>query len=159
MIIEYIDGNILDLMKESSKQKHVSFFAHGCNCFQAMKSGIALQLSKAYPIIEKSDDILHASLANTGIIYRKNILGTAHPVQIDPTTIMLNLYTQFMPGNDLRIDALALAFKHADEIIDGRGILYIPKIGAGIAGGDWDEIKHVIDACTLNTMVVVVNFK
>ncbi|MGL6228598.1 MAG: macro domain-containing protein [Culicoidibacterales bacterium] len=157
MIVQYIKGDIIEFMKESAKHNYVSFFAHGCNCFQVMKSGVARQLAKTYPAIEKADNMLHERL-NKEVYYRKNILGTAHPVQIDNTTIMLNLYTQFMPGADLRIDALADAFRQADEIIAGRGVLYIPKIGAGIAGGDWDEIKHIIDATTLRTMVVVIEF-
>lgn len=159
MIVKYIKDDIIDLMKESAKNNYMSFFAHGCNCFQAMNSGIARQLKLEFPMIEKADDEFHNKFNHEDVYYRKNILGKARPVRVDATTVLLNLYTQFMPGNDLRIDALTSAFKEADEIINGRGVLYIPKIGAGIAGGDWEEIKHIIDATTLKTMVVVVEWE
>lgn len=111
---------------------------HGCNCFCKMGHGIAKTIKQIFPEAYKSD-------CNT-VIGDKNKLGTLSIVVKNNLTIV-NAYTQYginRDGSDLSYDALRQCFKNIKQLFSGKKIGY-PKIGAGLAGGDWNIISKIID--------------
>lgn len=129
----------------------IDAFAHGCNCYCTMGSGIAPQIKKAFPDMYDSDLATdkgdHKKLGNyTWAIMKGGLL------------IGFNLYSQYgywgrnKGLRDLDYNALydALAGmksfleQHTDQPEGGRRIGF-PKIGAGLAGGDWKVIEVMID--------------
>lgn len=115
---------------------------HGCNCYNVMGKGVAKVLSEEFPIIKQADNLLSPGAHKLGRATRADIkLPNGHPV------IILNCYTQHFYGTDrTQLDYLAL-----EHILEGiktkysdKRILY-PKIGSGLAGGDWDIIEKMVD--------------
>ena len=160
MIVSVIKGNLVSMMKESEKGLiglgH-AFYTHGCNCHNAMGSGIAPQIANAYPSVLRSDTLYHDSFP-TEKSKRNHMLGTAFPVPITNNLTIINSYTQFYPGKDLRMSALRECFESLNRMIGSKGTLFIPMIGAGIAGGDWQLIKAVINNVTPDLQIVVVEY-
>lgn len=145
------DGDLIKLAQEG----HFDIIAHGCNCFCRMGRGIAPQIKKAFPIAwyadestEKGDIKKLGNFTNAYIKVDNGILGSK-------TLTVLNIYSQY--GNDpstnpLDYEALTLALRKINHIYKWRTI-GLPKIGCGLAGGDWDKVKNIIET-ELNAMDV-----
>ena len=58
--------------------------------------------------------------------------------------MIVNMYTQHLPGKDLYKEALILGFKKLAKVLSGYHRIGIPAIGCGIAGGDWNEFAPII---------------
>ncbi|UYL05634.1 hypothetical protein PMMJPKLI_00094 [Klebsiella phage KP13MC5-1] len=78
--------------------------------------------------------------------------------------IVFNAYTQYdfwTPGPRVDYDAIGNAFKQAvglaDAVKTGKPII-TPLIGAGLAGGDWELIKRIINEVTGDYPIIVVHF-
>lgn len=148
MIVKYIDGNIVKLFLEGN---HV---AHGCNCFHLMGAGVAGQLAKAYPPIlevDKSDTFLGDT----------EKLGNYTKAVGKKGQFCFNLYTQFDPGRNLDYGALANSMinlnKWAEHLLVPPTV-YMPRIGCGIAGGDWEKVKTLINIFTDNVRIIIVDW-
>lgn len=144
--IQYIDGDLIDIYFDKLNTKENIVFAHGCNCHAAMKSGIAAGIAKRIPEVERVDFEY-----NKQFTIKENMLGTFSIYRPNEYIDFVNLYTQFYPGRDLRYEALEQAFDCIDRCVACRFVetdLYIPMIGAGIAGGDWEKISKIIEENT-----------
>ena len=161
MIIQYVKGNLVKSMIQSVQHdndgliKGKVFYTHGCNCHAAMGSGIAPQIAAAFPQVEEQDRLFYnlMSRRNESI----NMLGESRPVSLSRNVTVFNSYTQFYPGKDFRPNALFEAFKKINTLIAGH-LLIIPRIGAGVAGGDWEEISKLIDKATPDVKIVVIDW-
>lgn len=115
---------------------------HGCNCFCVMGKGIAKQIRDTFPSAYEIDQ-------NTqkGSILK---LGTYTAVEIithRTNFIVVNGYTQYDyrgPGPKIDYNATSHLFQKIKHDFAGKRIGY-PKIGAGLAGGDWSIIEEIID--------------
>jgi O-acetyl-ADP-ribose deacetylase (regulator of RNase III) len=124
-----------DLVRDAKKFEVI---VHGCNCFHTMGSGIARQVREVFP------ETYEADLKTT--IGDESKLGSISYVEYDDLTVV-NAYTQFNYGaGEINVDYSAI--RNAMRIIksnySGKKI-GIPMIGAGLAGGDWNIIKNIID--------------
>lgn len=155
MIKGYVKGNLVRLMQQAVAEPEDSklFFAHGCNCHAAMGSGIAPQIAKAFPQVEEADRLYNK--INAG--HLEDMLGTAFPVCLTRNVTVFNAYTQFYPGKDFRIKSLTEAFENINIMAKGQKLL-IPRIGAGVAGGDWEEISEAINKVTPDVNVFVIDW-
>lgn len=154
MIIETKQGDLIAFLK--SHKGEMIFTAHGCNCFAAMGAGYAPLIAKAFKGLIEADAVYQSSFTQN-----HNMLGTFSKLETDHVTIY-NAYTQYHGGPDLRLPALGKAFKAMNDDIKAksdelsvRPLLLIPRIGAGIAGGDWDEISRIINENTQDIDVIV----
>lgn len=123
-----IKGDILKLSDQ------FDVIIHGCNCWCKMGNGIALQIKNIFPEAYEADLQTVRGDASK--------LGTYSKAQIGDLTIV-NAYTQFNWGRDLKLDALRRCFRAIKSDFAGKRIAY-PKIGAGLAGGDWNVISAII---------------
>lgn len=159
MIKQYVKGNLVKMMiqavEHDTSSSRKTFFTHGCNCHAAMGSGIAPQIAKAFPQVEEQDRLFH------NLMHRNNrpafMLGEARPVSLSQNVTVFNSYTQYYPGKDFRPQALVNAFKAINTMIEGHTLI-IPRIGAGVAGGDWEEISKLIDSVTPDVNIIVVDW-
>ena len=116
---------------------------HGCNCQCAMGKGIALSIKQQFP--EAYDADLRTAKGD------RNKLGTFSFAEVDrpPARFtVVNAYTQFHyrgAGVLADYDAIRSAFAEIRRRFPGRRIGY-PKIGAGLARGDWPTVAAIIDA-------------
>jgi len=149
-----VNGDLL----EYAKMRQFDAIVHGCNCFCTMGAGIAKQIKEQFPEAYEADlrttkgDILKLG----SYTYRK-----ARHYDF----IIINGYTQFNYGknhidgveNPVDYEAIALVMRKIDYNFKGQTI-GMPKIGAGLAGGDWGIIKPIIERELKNCNIVIVNY-
>lgn len=115
---------------------------HGCNCQCVMGAGVAKAIRTAFPAAFEAD---RATARGD-----RGKLGTFSSAQIASggrLITVVNAYTQFhwrgrKPLADY--EAIRKVFGFIRSTFSGRRIGY-PKIGAGLAGGDWPTIAAIID--------------
>lgn len=144
MIEVSINGCIIKAFKTNNYDALV----HGCNCFCNMGAGLAKTIAKNYSSALKADQA-----TNFG---DKSKLGT-YSFTETKNGIIINAYTQFKYGggrNNADLDAIKKVFEKINEDYSGK-VICIPKIGAGLAGGNWKEIKKVINSVTPDVEIAV----
>jgi O-acetyl-ADP-ribose deacetylase (regulator of RNase III) len=156
-MIEYRKGNLL-AVKEG-------VIAHGVNCQGVMGGGVALAIRKMYPVVYKE---YQERLNETRKLYEREFPSSTFETQqflghvqfvsttqvdlsYNPPLVIANCFTQDFYGTDERhVDYEAVAQCFA--VLNQRVKLYtdkplnIPKIGAGLAGGDWNVISAIIES-------------
>ncbi|MFW5886416.1 MAG: phosphatase [Bacteroidota bacterium] len=131
---KYRNSDLINLAENG----YFDVIIHGCNCFHTMGAGIALALSKKYPEIRTAD--------KTTTYGDKSKLGNFTSYD-NGKFIIINGYTQYGFGENksqVNYDAIKKLFQKIKLIFHGKKIGY-PKIGAGLAGGDWNIISSIID--------------
>ncbi|MCO7226734.1 macro domain-containing protein [Pleionea sp. CnH1-48] len=133
-----IHGDLIALAKEG----HFDVIIHGCNCQCAMGAGIAKTIKEVFPQAYEADLKTPASdRSKLGSYSYCQVTSENHPLTI------VNAYTQFhWRGKGLKVDyeAIRSVMKKIKCNFSGKRIAY-PLIGAGLAGGDWNIIKNIID--------------
>lgn len=144
-----IKGDLIELAPQ------FDVIAHGCNCFCVMKRGLAPKMAKAFGC-----DKFHYE----GEPYKGDVqkLGNIEWRKIDGLTVV-NAYTQYhwkIPsifGVPLYYPALQLCLFKINSQFAGKHI-GLPKIGCGLAGGDWDEVRGIIEAELTDCEVTIVDY-
>lgn len=126
-----------------------NIIVHGCNCFNTMGAGVALQIAKRFPEAARVDSFTNygdkRKLGNTSIATTRGDAGDA--------LIIVNAYTQYgtatSPG-DCVVDYNAVYAAFAYTVYNLACIapnmrIGIPMIGSGLAGGEWDIISQLIE--------------
>ena len=133
-----IKGDLIQLALEGE----FDLIIHGCNCFCTMGAGIAAQIRKQFPQAleadldtQKGDD---SKLGN----YSMARVAAGHG-----ELIIINGYTQYhYAGQGVLADYNAIDALFARLKKDFHGLrMGYPKIGAGLAGGDFTRIANIID--------------
>jgi O-acetyl-ADP-ribose deacetylase (regulator of RNase III) len=131
-MIEYIEGDVLN----SGEQ----IVVHGCNCFNTMGSGIAKQVSIEYPEACLADyDTLPGDVDK---------LGNYTTAVGKNGTRIINAYTQYHYSRvqvNADYNAIEKALRHVCEDFPEHKVIAMPKIGAGLAGGDWNIIEKILE--------------
>ena len=129
--------------------------AHGCNCMCAMGAGIAKGVKELFPAAYDADRA--TGKAN------KDKLGTCTFAEcsIDEGTVtVVNAYIQYdYRGRGVKVDYDAV--RSCMKWIAGRfpkARIGLPKIGAGLTGGDWDTIQEIIAEALGGMDVTIVEF-
>lgn len=168
-----IEGDLIKLSLEGE----FDVITHGCNCFCTMGAGIAPQMAKTFFAnkFEKekekykgdinklgtidwdyiTDKIDYLRISNPNDLYTENILVT-----------VVNSYTQYGFGKNnsngtsipLDYEALTLCMRKINHTFKGKHI-GLPQIGCGLAGGDWNIVKSIIQKELKDCDVTVVIFK
>lgn len=131
-------GNLINMAKEGE----FDVIIHGCNCQCDMGAGIAKAIKAEFPEASEADQATRkGDRQKLGTISTATIKGYGREL------VVVNAYTQFhWQGSGVLVDydALRSAFRRVKEYFRGKRIGY-PKIGAGLAGGDWETIAAIID--------------
>jgi O-acetyl-ADP-ribose deacetylase (regulator of RNase III) len=133
-VIEY-QGDLL--------QSDCNVIIHCCNCFNRMGSGIAKAIAEKWPEARAADD--------KTVPGDRDKLGTFTKAELQEVVIF-NLYGQYRYGTDSRkveYDALEKGLTSIKEFLDQNGMAFYKvgtyRLGCGLAGGDWDEVKPIIE--------------
>ncbi|WPQ61509.1 macro domain-containing protein [Chitinophaga sancti] len=151
--ITYVEGDLL----VAAKAGKFDAIVHGCNCFCTQKKGIAALIAKAFGSDKFPLEAKHYKGDRTKpgkIDYQTITLPSQQPLTI------INAYTQYDYRGEKPFDPLA--FRHCMQAINSRfkgAHIGMPLIGAGLAGGDWDEISKIIAAELTNCQVTVVRLQ
>ena len=148
-----IEGDLISLMKEYKFQT----MAHGANCFCTMGSGIALQVKKEFPAAYEADcKTIKGDFTKLG-----NYTYADYRWNGEFAFRVINAYTQygFNPiEKPFDYEAFTLCMRKINRNYKGMTI-GLPLIGAGLAGGDWDRIKGIIDFEFKDMEATVVHYK
>ncbi len=135
MITKYIQGDIT--------QTELKYIAHGVNCQNKMGSGVARALYEKFPKVKTQ---YHTFCAPVG--YKHELLGRVHKVEY-PTKTIYNLFTQLNFGYDgkkyVNYAAIVQCFTKLLNQCNIQEPIAIPKIGCGLAGGDWKFVEQLIN--------------
>lgn len=132
--LKYIEGNLF----ESTDP----LIVHGVNCRGGFGAGVAGQIARLYPGVR---DLYHKKFETLGWH-----LGDVQFVRTKSGLIIGNLATQkdFGKGDKVYInyEAFRTCLVKVMEFMKAHKInhLSMPKIGAGLAGGDWNVIEDIL---------------
>ncbi len=114
---------------------------HGCNCQNTMGKGFARIIKERFPEAYQADlKTVKGDRAKLGTYSAERCDRSGRELTI------VNAYTQFnWRGKGLKADydAIRAVFKLIKRDFAGKRIGF-PKIGAGLAGGDWEQIASII---------------
>jgi O-acetyl-ADP-ribose deacetylase (regulator of RNase III) len=173
-MINYVDGDLIKLAREGS----FDVITHGCNCLCQMGAGIAPQMANEFGCNdfkmegpEYRGDINKLGTIDYRILwYEDSMRWTQYPDEggewATHCLAVVNSYTQFKYGSNhtdgvskpLDYEALTLCMRKINHQFKGKHI-GMPKIGAGLAGGDWNRIETIIKHELKDMKVTVVNYK
>ncbi len=126
--------------------------AHGVNCGRVMGSGLALQIKEKWPQVY-ADYRGH-------FVYRDQpdwheLLGDNLTSVINKDLLVVSCFTQVYYGKvkpykgaKQHLDYEALKKCLLSVFCRGRSTImpvHLPKIGCGLAGGDWIKVKKIIE--------------
>ena len=115
---------------------------HGCNCQGVMGSGFALAVKKRYPHVYQEYVRRHKETPWQ--------LGEVQIIEVGPSKYICNAMTQvkYGPGGRRYVEYFAIeeCFWMINQVANALQLdVIFPKIGAGLAGGDWEIISGIID--------------
>jgi O-acetyl-ADP-ribose deacetylase (regulator of RNase III) len=125
---------MLYLDKDITTVQAPALIAHGVNCSDAMGSGVARAIYMKWPTVK-------AMYHSEGSMR----LGDAQIVEVEDNLVVANCFTQSGYGREgLRYactSAIKMALSTAACVAMDRGLdkVYIPRIGCGLGGLDWEE--------------------
>ncbi len=133
-MLNYKKGNLLDFTEDA--------VGHGCNCMCVMGAGVAKAIKQRFPEMYEKD------LQTRGIPEEKK-LGTITYGRLPGNKWGFNLYTQLSYGRGLQLSYGALKTAIGETLYTlkefGLKNLALPRIGAGLAGGDWNKIAAILE--------------
>lgn len=130
--------------------------AQGCNCFNTMNSGIAKSIRDVWPEVyivdcqtQKGDYNKLGTTSHYGVSVKNNKF-----------LYIANCYTQYNYGRELGkvyvdYDAIAMCMNKLNHDLKGKK-LGLPMIGCGLAGGDWNIVKNIIETRLIDVDVTIV---
>jgi O-acetyl-ADP-ribose deacetylase (regulator of RNase III) len=145
-MIKYINGDLF--------QADEQVLIHGCNCFHCMGGGVAYYVNKYYPEAFKAD--CATSLGEKSKLGTYSLCETENVFTKKPLKIV-NAYTQYKTSSSQDVfeyDAFKTVLESIKIDFIGESIC-MPKIGAGLAGGDWNRIEHIINKVFNGDEIVV----
>jgi O-acetyl-ADP-ribose deacetylase (regulator of RNase III) len=137
-MMKVIKGDIISLAKEGN----FDVIVHGCNCFCTMGRGIARDIRINFPNAAKSD-----KLTQKGDKTKLGSFSFSAEFINGHNLVVINAYTQYHwdgIGILANYAAIEKVFKEIKSRYSGSRIAY-PKIGAGLARGDWNIISWIIE--------------
>lgn len=170
-IINTIKGDLVKLAKRGEFRA----ICHGCNTKGVMGSGIAPQIANAFEGVRESDlNFANGHCGSHRLGYYSHV---SVPLSADDTKngnkvlTIFNMYTQdFMGCTDSYYPPVSYkAVKECFERLNESAVefkkkikkdltLGMPLIGAGLAGGDWEIIKFIVDNATPDVKITLVEY-
>lgn len=123
--------------------------AHGVNCCGVMGAGVAKIIAEKYPIVRQE------YFKKFDKKVQPELLGTIQEVEINKKLSCFNLFCQVYYGDvitpynnqpqNLDYGALDKVLNQLFYTISKRDkVLYMPKIGCGLAKGNWNIVREFI---------------
>ncbi len=152
MEIVYHNG---DMFSHVFQEQQPKIFVHGCNAQGVMGSGVAYQIKRRFPFAYQLYMETHASNG----LQVGSIVGANNT---DLNYIVINAITQKYYGRDsntvyVSYGAVENCMKSIDLLFEGWNTpeVVMPKIGCGLANGDWNIASDIIKKHSTNYQPVV----
>ena len=141
MSLEYVLG---DVTKPIKKEGEIAVIVHICNNIGKWGKGFVLSISKRWKLPETK--------FKESFYLGQSDLGQVQFVQVEDDIVVANMVAQdgIYPKNGVQpirydglrtcLSAVRAHVKHCSEI----EAVHMPRIGCGLAGGDWNMIETII---------------
>jgi O-acetyl-ADP-ribose deacetylase (regulator of RNase III) len=154
--IAYIKGDAI-----CPQAKGVKLICHICNDLGGWGKGFVLAISRRWDAPEEQYRAWHAKRNENDFG-----LGAVQFVQVEPYIWVANMVAQrgMKPGSSgppIRYEALAECLKKvATRSLELGASLHMPRIGCGLAGGQWSRVEPLIleHLCRQGLSVTVYDF-
>ncbi len=136
--MKHVRGNLITLALAGQ----FDVIVHGCNCHCKMGAGIAKAIKEVFPEAYQVD-----GQTRQGDRDKMGTCSCADCTVAAGRLVVVNAYTQFhWRGQGVKVDyeAVRSCMAWIKKTFPGQRI-GIPRIGAGLAGGDWQRIAMIID--------------
>ena len=147
-MINYIKGDLL-----GAKEKVI---VHGCNNRGVMNSGVAKQIRARWPNVFTTYELKQQVFGLE--------LGSIIPVETHDGKIIVNAITQDGFGRDGGQYVVYEAVEKCFTAINNKApnwdvtTIAMPRIGAGLGGGEWRIIEDIITRTAKNYIPIVYEF-
>lgn len=128
MSLKFISGDLF--------QSDAQTIGHGCNCRGRMGAGIAVEFKRRYPVMfQEYRRRCHKGEFRPGDVY----------LYKDAAPWVLNLATQDS-SHRATLKYIDLCLQNFVENYQEWGVtsIALPRIGAGLGGLDWDDVKALL---------------
>ncbi len=145
---------MIEYLKKDITRVETGLIAHGCNCQGAFGSGVAGAIAREFPHVRAEYMKLFHSQKDLLEKRKRELLGCVQYVRdLKHGRVFANMFTQYSFGADGQRYADPSAIETAlNEVVmylycynriadshgDERLNLYIPKIGCGLGGLNWE---------------------
>jgi O-acetyl-ADP-ribose deacetylase (regulator of RNase III) len=133
--------------KSSIVLENKGIIVHGVNCQGVMGSGVAMQFRNKFPVVYTD----YVSYFNQHKYKREKLLGNIVVSKINEDHYIVSAFTQLHYGRDPNVQyvdygALKSCFEKINDLYLETALpIKFPKIGAGLANGNWDIIEKIIN--------------
>lgn len=151
MIVKEVYGDLFDI----ASIYNCDAIAHGCNVDGLMGAGVARLFKNKFP----SNYELYKDMCLMAKRNSIEITGSyCGLLDINSGRAVYNLFTQDRPGPNARIEWVAESFEDvvSSEVFSPTKMC-IPKIGCGIGGLEWEDVKTTLEEID-STMELVVAY-
>lgn len=140
-MINVVKGDLIEMADRGLFQ----VIAHGANCQATMGAGIAKQIANRWPLAAQVDRDARSRVAEGYVLLGKFSMCKVN-THANTSLIICNLYTQVYYGRGVQVDydAIHKSIKSMIESMPWGYRFGMPKIGAGLGGGDWNTIYRII---------------
>ena len=153
MITKTIKGNLITMALNGE----FDVIMHGCNCFNTMGAGIAKEIKQRIPIAYEVD-----CATEKGSYFKLGDYSLAffHP-KPTMTLEIINAYIQYTywEKSPIEYSAVKDVFIKLNKQYTPSTKFGIPKIGGGLAGGDWEIISKIINTVTPDINITLVEYE
>lgn len=154
MEIKYIKGDATEPIVIGDKY---SVICHCCNALGAWGKGFVVPLGKKYPIAREK------YLKFIKMTKEENRLGSVSFAKVTDNIIVANIIGQYniYPKDGqipLDYEALEKGFRSVIDMFQTNNIpltIHMPKIGCGLARGDWNVVEKIIKNTFINENIEV----
>lgn len=149
MEIQYIKGDAT-----SPQAKGIKIIAHICNNIGKWGKGFVMAVSKRWSEPEKEFRRWHQNRAENDFG-----LGSIQLIKVDAYTYVANMIGQQgikrgSKGVPIRYEAVESCLEQlAEEAQRLNASVHMPRIGCGLAGGNWNEIEPLIQKTLIASKV------
>ncbi len=153
-VARYDKDMLTELSNTDALKISCDALAHGVNMKSAMAGGIAREIAKMYPRAEQLYNLCcNEERARLGGVFACDI----NSGEEEGPYRLYNLFTQIEPGRDARITALEVSVNRMHDMAVGAGVetIAMPRIGCGIGGLDWEDVKPILTAASGNLNFIV----
>lgn len=153
---EVVKGDVLKIFFESTEN---AALMHGANCQRIMGAGIAAQIREQIAPLYYLDQFDNRTPSHRYGSYSALVIGEVN----EKIKIGVNLYTQFNPGSNFKVEALINSLRAFTKSIPEEKrndmTLYMPLIGCGIGGSTREVVEPVLREELSDFNVVLVEYK
>lgn len=148
-MITYVQGDLLGATQR--------VIVHGCNNRGVMGSGVARQIRAKWPNVYEVYNLRYQVFGLD--------LGEIVPVATLDGKIVVNAITQDGFGRDgtryVDYGAIERCFATINDRVDAWEVseIAMPRVGAGLGGGNWDIISEIIERTATAYTPVVYDFQ